>query len=384
MKSAILFLTDVFFWHRILPMRPCVSLTMSCCCHAHIEENDRDSDDADDDIAESAGRVTNELVNTYARNNPAAPEINLDDCTSLTDKALWAISSSRAEDCCIEKLSIRNCRAITDNGLLVLADSKVRIGEIDTRGVEQLTLGTVMRLIFECGAKMLDNLPTQLEHKIKEILSDKDPQSAVGKACLFLAFQPTVSTFTVPYTEETTSQEASMMLLSALKDLANLTIGGLELDWSYSSVSIDLALPAVVDAVGHVRDWPITENHFRILFSVPTFSEHPLGGSVLTTLSLSNSNLKAGVGPFAKALPGFLALKELDISNNKLGAKEAKPIGEALNALKVWPSLLFCVCVPTHHIPAYLSCNYRTKGQCRSSRSAAMDMVTRPLPWRSP
>jgi hypothetical protein len=130
------------------------------------------------------------------------------------------------------------------------------------------------------------------------------------------------------------------MLLSALKTLANLTIGGLELDGSYSSVSIDLALPGAVDAVGHVRDWPITENHFGILFSVPAF------GSVLTSLSLPNSNLKAGVDHFVKALPGFLALKELDISNNKLGAEEAKPIGEALNALKVWPSLLFVYVCP--------------------------------------
>jgi hypothetical protein len=138
-------------------------------------------------------------------------------------------------------------------------------------------------------AKMLGNLPTQLEHKAKEILGNKDPQSAGGKACLFLAAQPTVSAFTVPYTKGTTSQDASMMLLSALKTLANLTIGGLELDGSYSNLTIgglelDLVLPGVVDAVGHARDWPITENHFGILFSVPTF------GSVLTSLSLSNSS----------------------------------------------------------------------------------------------
>jgi hypothetical protein len=314
-----------------MPMSPFLSLTKSCC-HARAEESDRASDDADDDgTAESAGRVTDELVNTYARNNPDAPELDFDYCTSLTDEALWAISSSRAKDGCIEKLSIRNCRAITDNGLLALADSKVKIGEIDTRGVDKLTLAAVTRLLFGCGAK-IGNLPTQLEHKMKGILGGKDPQSAVGKSCLFLAAQPTVSAFTVPYAEGTTSEEASMMLLSALKTLANLTIGGLELDGSYSSVSIDLALPGVVDAVGHARDWPIAEHHFGILFSVPTF------GSVLTSLSLSNSNLKTGVVHFAKALPGFLALKELDISNNKLGAKEAKPIGEALIALKVRPS----------------------------------------------
>jgi hypothetical protein len=315
-------------------MTPFLSLTKSFC-HARTEESNRDSDDA--------GRVTDELVNIYARNNPDAPELNLDDCNSLTDEALWAISTSRAEDCCIKKLSIRNCRAITDNGLLALADSKVKIGEIDAFGVEQLTLVAVTRLIFDCGANMLDNLPTQLEHKMKNLLGDKDPQSAVGKACLFLAAQPTVSAFTVPYTEGTTSDEASMMLLSALKTLVNLTIGGLELDMSYSNVSIDLTLPGVVDAVGHARDWPTTEHHFGILFSVPTF------GSVLTSLSLSNSNLKAGVVHFVKALPGFLALKdlkELDISNNKLGAEGAKSIGEALNALKVWPSLLFVHAYP--------------------------------------
>jgi hypothetical protein len=335
-----------------MPMYPFLSLTKSCC----HKESDRASDDADDGTAESAGRVTDKLVNTYARNNPDAPELDLDDCTSLTDEALWAISTSRAKDCCIEKLSIRNCRAITDNGLLALADSKVKIGVIDAHGVEQLTLVAVTRLLFDCGANMLDNLPTQLEQMVKGILGDKDPQSAVGKACLFLAAQPTVSAFTVPYTEGTTSEEASTMLLSALKTLANLTIGGLELDGSYSSVSIDLALPGAVDAVGHVRDWPITENHFGIMFAVPTF------GSVLTTLSLSNSNLKAGLGPFVKALPGFLALKELDISNNKLGAEEAKAIGEALSALNVWPSLLFVYVCPLI-TSLHLSSNHRTKGR---------------------
>jgi hypothetical protein len=145
-------------------MFPFLSLTKSCC-HARTEESDRDIDGADDGTAESAGRVTNNLVNIYAQNNPDAPELNLDDCTSLTDEVLWAISTSRATGCCIEKLSIRNCRAITDTGLLALADSKVKIGEIDTRGVEQLTLVAVTRLLFDCGAKMLDNLPAQLEHK---------------------------------------------------------------------------------------------------------------------------------------------------------------------------------------------------------------------------
>jgi hypothetical protein len=174
---------------------------------------------------------------------------------------------------------------------------------------------------------------------MKEILGDKDPQSAVGKACLFVAAQPSVSAFTVPYMEGTTSEEASVMLLSALKTLANLTTGGLDLDGSYSSVSIDLALPGAVDAVGHARDWPITEHHFGVLFSVPMF------GSVLTSLRLSNSNIKAGLGHFVNALPGFLALKELDISNNELGAEEAKPIGEALSALKVWPSFFVSVCI---------------------------------------
>jgi hypothetical protein len=194
-------------------MSPFLSLAKSCC-HVRTEESERASDDASDGTAASAGRVTDELVNTYARNNPDAPELDFDDCTGLTDEALWAISSSRAKDCCIEKLSIRNCKAITDKGLLALADSKVKIGEIDTRGVEQLTLVAVTRLLFDCGAKMLDNLPTQLEKKVEEILGDKDSQSAVGKACLFLAAQPTVSAFTVPYIEGTTSEEVSMMLCS--------------------------------------------------------------------------------------------------------------------------------------------------------------------------
>jgi hypothetical protein len=291
------------------------------------EEDDDDNknkdgrDDDDEDLAESAGpsskygRVSDQLVQTYVRNNPNAPELDFADCTGLTDETLWAISSFRVKDCRIEKLLIQNCRAITDNGLISLADSKVKIGKIDTRGIEQLTLVAVTRLLFDCWAEMVDNLPTQLKKKVKEVLGTKDPHSAVGKACLFLEAQPTAGTFAMPYAEGTTSEEVSLMLLSVLKNLANLTIGGLELDGSYSNVSIDLTLPGVVEEVGHARDWPISEKHYGIMFSIPTL------GSVLTSLSLSNSNLKEGIDSFAKALPALLALEELDISNNELAEK---------------------------------------------------------------
>ena len=57
--------------HRSMPMSPFLSLT-KICCPAHTEESDRDSDDDDDGTTESAGRVTDKLVNTYARNNPDA------------------------------------------------------------------------------------------------------------------------------------------------------------------------------------------------------------------------------------------------------------------------------------------------------------------------
>ena len=118
----------------------------------------------------------------------------------------------------------------------------------------------------------------------------------------------------MPYKEGTTSEEVSLMLLSVLQNLANLTIGGLELDGSYSNVSIDLALPGVVEEVGHARDW-ITDKQYGIMFSIPTL------GPVLTSLNLSNSNLKEGIDSFAKALPALLALEELDISNNELAEK---------------------------------------------------------------
>ena len=165
------------------------------------------------------------------------------------------------------------------------------------------------------------NLPTELAQKVTAILQGKDPQSAVGKACLFLEAQPTAGTFTVPYTEGTTAAEqVSQMLFLALKTLANLTIGGLELHRTYGSISINLALLGVVEEVGHTRDWPINANQFGILFSIPTL------GSVLTSLNLSNANLKAGLDHLVKALPGYLVLKELNISYNNLGAYSIKPI----------------------------------------------------------
>jgi hypothetical protein len=272
--------------------------------------------------------VSDQLVKTYAQNNPDEPTFDFADCTGLTDEALWAISSSRAKGCRIEKLSIQNCRAITDNGLIALADSKVKIGKIDTRGVDQLTLVAVTRLLFDCGAEMLDNLPIQLEQKVKNVLDGKDRQSAVGKACLFLQAQPTASAFTMPFTDGITSDQVSLMLLLALKTLVNLTIGGLELNRSYSNISIDLTLPGVVPEVGHARDW-LAEKHYGIMFSIPTL------GSVLTSLNLSNSNLKAGVVYFAKALPALLALEELDISNNELDVEKVNLTAEALITLKV-------------------------------------------------
>jgi hypothetical protein len=64
---------------------------------------------------------------------------------------------------------------------------------------------------------------------------------------------------------------------------------------------LDLTLPGVVEEVGHARDW-LSEKHYGIMFSIPAL------GSVLTSLSLSNSNLKAGVDYFSKALPALLAL----------------------------------------------------------------------------
>ena len=365
-----------------------LSLTKSCC-GAGADKDNRKSDDNDgqsprEDVerrcestpvpmaksqiapgvitAESAGsaghvtskyeRVTDKLVKVYVHNNPDVPKLDFDDCISITDKALWAISSSRVADCSIEKLSIRNCKEITDSGLLALADSKIKIGKIDTYGVQKMTLVAVTRLLFDCGATLLDNLPTELAQKVTAILHGKDPQSAVGKACLFLEAQPTAGTFTVPYTEGTTAAEqVSQMLFLALKTLANLTVGGLELHRTYDSISIDLTLLGVVEEVGHARDWPINENHFGILFSIPTL------GSVLTSLNLSNANLKAGVDHLVKALPGCLVLKELNISYNDLGADSIKPILEALPKVQ---------CSERLYLPlafVFLSPNRRTRGR---------------------
>ena len=365
-----------------------LSLTKSCC-GAGADKDNRKSDDNDgqsprEDVerrcestpvpmtksqiapsvitAEPAGsaghvtskyeRVTDKLVKVYVHNNPDVPKLDFDDCISITDKALWAISSSRVADCSIEKPSIRNCKEITDSGLLALADSKIKIGKIDTYGVQKMTLVAVTRLLFDCGATLLDNLPTELAQKVTAILHGKDPQSAVGKACLFLEAQPTAGTFTVPYTEGTTAAEqVSQMLFLALKTLANLTIGGLELHRTYDSISIDLTLLGVVEEVGHARDWPINANHFGILFSIPTL------GSVLTSLNLSNANLKAGVDHLVKALPGFLVLKELNISYNNLGADSIKPILEALPKVQ---------CSERLYLPlafVFLSPNRRTRGR---------------------
>jgi hypothetical protein len=111
----------------------------------------------------------------------------------------------------------------------------------------------------------------------------------------------------------------------------------------------------VVEEVGHARDWPINENHFGILFSIPTL------GSVLTSLNLSNANLKAGVGHLVKALPGFLVLKELNISYNDLGADSIKPILEALPKVQCYSAASVCTYLPLAFV--FLSPNRRTRGR---------------------
>ena len=121
-----------------------LSLTKSCC-GAGADKDNRKSDDNDgqsprEDVerrcestpvpmtksqiapsvitAEPAGsaghvtskyeRVTDKLVKVYVHNNPDVPKLDFDDCISITDKALWAISSSRvAEAVCLDGFEAR-------------------------------------------------------------------------------------------------------------------------------------------------------------------------------------------------------------------------------------------------------------------------------------
>ena len=248
-------------------------------------------------------RVTNNLVETYAKNNSEAlTELDFEDCTALTNRALWAISyctSGRG----IKRLCIRNCRAITDDGLLAFATEKVKINEIDVRGVENLTLAAATRLIFECEARLV--LPIKLDQLVQKICVGEDPrtvlQTALGKTLLFLEAQPSATAFTVPYEEGNTPAEVQSLLLRALNGLTNLTTGGLQLHESYTDICIDFMLPGA-----DVHKWP--QKYFDVVCSVPQFT------LALASLNLSNANLdQQGLSKFAEGFPRWTKLRELNV-----------------------------------------------------------------------
>jgi hypothetical protein len=83
----------------------------------------------------------------------------------------------------------------TDDGLLAFATEKVKVDEIDVRGVESLTLVAATRLIFECEARLV--LPIKLDQLVQKLCVGLDPQTvlqtALGKALLFLEAQPSAT-----------------------------------------------------------------------------------------------------------------------------------------------------------------------------------------------
>jgi hypothetical protein len=251
--------------------------------------------------------VDNKLVETYAANNPEQHSFDLSDCVRLTDQALWAIAL-----CCtntpqrahhLKILSISNCKMITDDGLLPFASMRTKIKEVKMVGVDKLTIVAVTKLLIECEVKPSNfGIPRELMSNVDKALGASDPSTSSGKTRLFIAAEGTANEFTIPFEYKTKDGDVQSLLLLALKNLTNLTIGGLHLDQRHQIKAIDLSF----------QGW-LTEKHFGLLFSVSKLA------STVTSLNLSRSNLGVGLRELRKAAPEWKALRELNVSHNKLG-----------------------------------------------------------------
>ena len=140
--------------------------------------------------------VNNQLVTTFVRNNPRVCEIDLSNCTSLSNHALWAIA-----DACngygIRRLVLSSCKLIDDNGLAPIAKAfGASMSYIDIEGLPKVTMNAVAELAEHndqlkisttaeangaCQGVLIVAEP--VAKKIKKVMGDKDPATH-GKLAL--------------------------------------------------------------------------------------------------------------------------------------------------------------------------------------------------------
>jgi hypothetical protein len=280
---------------------------------------------------------SNEMVESYALNNPEQQTFDLSGCVRLTDQALWAIALPRTNvntDKYVHRLrllSINTCNMVTNNGLLSFANTGTKIDEVRMVGVNKVTIAAVAKLLIECEVEAKDLLSLHRsetwKHDLDTALGGSEPSTASGKTRIFIAAQATANEFTIPFDNKIKDEEVQSLLLLALKRLVNLTIGGLQLDPKHHVESIDLTLPN--EELGMVREWPITEKHLAIFFSISELA------SSVTRLNLASLNLKQ----VSKVGPAWKALRELDVSGNALGSEDMSLLAESIQHMEVLSKL---------------------------------------------
>jgi hypothetical protein len=227
------------------------------------------------------------------------------------------------------------CKKIYDEGLKPFADKKLQIAKVDLWDCELITIVTAAKLIADCGvegARMV--LPLDVKKEVIEILDGKGLDGAEGKLRLFLGAQPAASQCTIPYLGNETGNEIATgdatekavldMMFLVLERLANLTADGLHLHPAQIPTTIDLT--SHHDNQLKERTW-MTDNRYGILLSTKQLYTN------VTNLILSDSNLKPAIDVVASLLPQWTKLKDLDVSNNNLGAAGAKVLAPALKEL---------------------------------------------------
>ena len=249
--------------------------------------------------------VNNQLVTTFVQNNPRVREIDLSNCTSLSNHALWAIA-----DACngygIRRLVLSSCKLIDDNGLAPIAKAfGASMSYIDIEGLPKVTMNAVAELAEHndqlkicttaeangaCDGVLI--VAETVANNIKEVMGDKDPATHRKLALLLDSF-PEASSIILPYTVD--DKATSSMLMQALYSLGTLVKGGLRLNKKLRAVSIDLTITPP-DGIEEPKKW-LTAKHFDLLLSMP--------GDCIQSLNLQDTGLGGSDGAkhIADALP---------------------------------------------------------------------------------
>jgi hypothetical protein len=300
------------------------------------------NDEADTTVTNEYGDVSNQLVATYVRNNPKVPTLDLSDATSLSNQALWAIADSCAGHQ-LGVLKIRGCKHIDDDGLMPIAEavgaslSHVEIDgtQVTVNGVAKLAmLGKRLHISRRKAADVRGRskaadvrgrsngmlvVADTVADEIKKIMGDKD-EATHGKLALLLHAFPEHSSITLPYSAD--DEVTSSMVLVTLKKLTTLIKGGLQLDERKHQISVDLTVTPP-DGMKAPGDW-LMGKHFELLFSIRR----------IKSLNLQDTNMceQGGAQLLLSAAKADVlqGLTELNVSNNGLGATEAKQIVDAL------------------------------------------------------